>query len=280
MRIQMTRHPWSLTAIVAAVLWSVSSLALIGPAQAAGEAVGSVAAVEGRAEAQRSGESTWNALAAGDPIYLQDHLRTLSDTRLKLLFGDDAIVTMGAKSEMTVDEQVVPQDGGNQSYFSVLVGTVRALVSERYGAPGGSFEIETPTAVAAVRGTEFVMAHSVAADETTVLGLADKTMVRAQVDEQGTSIVELGPGEVTTVKRGAYPLVPAPAPEDVLQSLGGATSMTSAGKGTSAAQRGAGGGATRAAQSVDAPVKQVQEIKRQVQGGRPAPPPPPIPRSR
>jgi len=276
MRIQMTMRPMSLTATMAALLWSVGALALIVPAQA-GEAVGSVAALEGRAEAQRSGESTWNALAAGDPIYLQDRLRTLSDTRLKLLFGEDAVVTMAAKSEMTVDEQVVPQDGGNQSYFSVLVGTVRALVSERYGAPGGSFEIETPTAVAAVRGTEFVLSHSVAADETTVLGLADKTMVRAQVDEEGTSIVELGPGEVTTVKRGAYPLVPAPAPEDVLQSLGGATNMASAGKGTSAAQTG-GGGATRAAQSVDAPIKQVQEINRQVQGGRPAPPPPPIPR--
>jgi hypothetical protein len=177
-----------------------------------------------------------------------------------------------------VDEQVVPPRGGNRSYFSVLAGTVRALVSERYGAPGGSFEMETPTAVAAVRGTEFVVSHSIAADETTVLGLANKTLVRAQVDEGGTSVIELGPGEVTTVRRGAYPLAPAPASEDVLQSLGGATTLGRAGTPAASRQQAAGGGGARAAQTVDQPVKQVQEIGKKVESGRPPPPPPPIPR--
>jgi hypothetical protein len=258
------------TAIAVAALWGV-------PAQAE-EAVGSVAALEGQAQAQRSGEATWNALAAGSPVFLRDRLRTLADSRLKVLFGEDAVVTLGAGSELTVDEQVVPQDGGNRSYFSVLTGTVRALVSERYGAPGGSFEMETPTAVAAVRGTEFVVSHSIVADETTVLGLANKTLVRAQVDEKGTRVIEVGPGEVTTVRRGAYPLAPAPASEDVLQSLGGATSLARAGTSASGRQQAAGGGGSRAAQTVDQPVKQVQEIGKKVEGGRPPPPPPPIPR--
>jgi hypothetical protein len=259
------------TAIAAAALWGATAQAQ--------EAVGSVAALEGQAEAQRSGEATWNALAPGSPVFLRDRLRTLADSRLKVLFGEDAVVTLGAGSELTVDEQVVPQQGGNRSYFSVLVGTVRALVSERYGAPGGSFEMETPTAVAAVRGTEFVVSHTIAADETTVLGLANKTLVRAQVDEDGTNVIELGPGEVTTVRRGAYPLAPAPASEDVLQSLGAATSLARAGTPTaSGRQQAAGGGGARAAQTVDQPVKQVQEIGKKVEGGRPPPPPPPIPR--
>jgi hypothetical protein len=262
----------SLTAIVTAALWG--AVVLTGVAHAE-DAVGSVASLDGRAEAQRSSEATWNALSPGDPVYLNDRLRTLADSRLKVLFGEDAVVTLGAKSELTVDQQVVPQDGGTQSYFSVLVGTVRALVSERYGAPGGSFEMETPTAVAAVRGTEFVLSHSVMADETTVLGLASTTLVRAQIDSEGTSVVELGPGEVTVVKRGAYPIVPAPASEDVLQSLSGATSMARGGA------RGISGGQT----SVAAPEAGQQPpslpnkgVNAGPKGGRPKPPPPPIPR--
>jgi hypothetical protein len=260
----------SLMAIMTAAL-CVAALTAVAQAE---EAVGSVAALAGRAEAQRSGEATWNALSPGDPIFLNDRLRTLTDSRLKVLFGEDAVVTLAEKSELTVDEQVVPEDGGGQSYFSVLVGTVRALVSERYGTPGGSFEMETPTAVAAVRGTEFVLSHSVAADETTVLGLASKTLVRAQVDSEGTSVVELGPGEVTVVKRGAYPVVPAPASEDVLQSLSGATSLASGGGGgTSSGHKGVA--APQGVQAAPAlPNKGVDAPK----GGRPAPPPPPIPR--
>jgi hypothetical protein len=199
-------------------------LLLVGPVAAgAQEKVGWVAALEGRAEVFHPGGTAWTSLAAGDDILRGDQLRTAAESRLKLLFRDDSVLTLAASSQLTVNEQTAGE--APTSFFSVLVGTVRALCTERYAQQGARFEMETPTAIAGVRGTGFVVTFDPAPEETRVVGLFDTTAVRSQLDPEGRREVRVGPGEMTTVGRGAYPRLPTAVPEDVLRGLVGATEV-------------------------------------------------------
>jgi hypothetical protein len=262
--------------IAAALVWCAPAHAI--------QRVGAVAALEGEAHARRVDGSEWAALAPGDDVFLGDRLRTQAASKLKLLFSDDSVLTLAANTELTVDEQVVPEEEATESYFSLMVGTVRALVSERYGAPGATFEMETPTAVAGVRGTRFIAKHDEEAEETTVLGLSNITVVRSKDDPEGEYAVEVREGQVTRVTHGRSPHAPVRAPDDVLRSLSAATLVSAVGGGgggpRSGRSRSGSAPRSRAAaqsQGVDQPVQQLREIQGATVG-RPKPPPPPIPR--
>jgi FecR-like protein len=206
-------------------------------------------------------------------------VRTLADGKVKLLFRDESVLTLGPASTLTVDEQTA--GAAPASRFSVL-GSLRAVVTERYAKPGARFEVETPTAIAGVRGTGFITRYDASADETTVVGVFDTTLVRAKGDASGAHEVRLGPGEATTVGRGSYPLGPTHVPDDVLRDLSAATTLTGA---TGAPGGGAGEiepSAKRPRENAAAPQQIIDQpvglLNRGARPGGPiAPPPPPAP---
>jgi hypothetical protein len=274
----------SKTILLAIALFAV---VFVAPARAQ-EEVGAVAAVQGTAEALHPGTSAWAALTAGAPILLGDQLRTGAASKLKVLFRDDSVMTLAPNSQLTVNEQVVPTAGG-ASRFTLTVGTVRAVVTEQYGKAGARFEVETPTAVAGVRGTSFIAQYDISAEETTVVGLEDVTNVRSKLDGTGGRAVDLKPGEVTRVKRGAYPLRPQLMPEDQLRGLTSATEVkgTAAPAGpapgpgargggrSSGATPGGPGGLTPEGRAIDQPIETLRNLE--TESPRPPPPPPPPP---
>jgi FecR protein len=271
-------------------LLTVAALALlVSSAAALAQPVGWVAALEGRGEALHASGGDWTALAAGDELQLGDQLRTLADSRMKLLFRDDSVLTLAANSQLTVDEQVVDPTAP-VTRFSLTAGTVRAIVTERYGKPGARFEMETPTAIAGVRGTGFIAGYDTEIEETLVVGLYDITTVRSVIDTAGRRAVALAAGLATRIRRGAYPLRPEVMPETQLRTLMGATDL--AGGGTpggelapprSGQKAGKGEGATPANSpkvpnaAVDQPINQLKQLQGKEGAPKPPPPPPPPP---
>lgn len=197
-------------------------LALAGAAQAQAPA-GTVAALQGRAEAQRGGEQTWRALAPGTDVFVGDRLRTAEASRLKVLMRDDSVITLGPKSELVVDRLVV--GATSTSRMDQVVGTVRAVVTDRYGSRGSSFEVKTPTAVAGVRGTGFVSLADADGKRTRVVGLYDMTWVRGVADTRGEFEVGVGPGQMTEVLAGQQPSKPRDLSASELDALVGPTEM-------------------------------------------------------
>ncbi|HXJ35714.1 MAG TPA: FecR family protein [Candidatus Eisenbacteria bacterium] len=191
----------------------------------AADPAGSVASLEGRAEAQHGGEATWAALAAGSDVFVGDHVRTADASRVKLLMRDDSVLTVGAKSEITIDELAARPGGPSTSRLGQLVGTLRAVVTERYGTRGSSFEVKTPTAVAGVRGTGFISLVDPDAKRTRVIGLYDITFVRSVTDTQGRHEVRIGPGQLTEILVGGQPSKPREVTKTELQSFTGLTEI-------------------------------------------------------
>jgi len=264
------RHAAVLTA-----LWLVAAAAATARSE---EQVGSVAALEGQAEVLHAGASAWTPLGAGDPILLGDQLRTRPDGKLRVVLREESVLTLAPGSELSITEQLVAPAA--VSRFQLLLGTIKAAVTERYSEPNARFEVETPTAIAGVRGTSFLASYDTAQEETLVVGLERVTRVRALADREGAAQVDLGPGIATRVRRGRRPIAPAPLAENQLRPLLKATELgarTSGRRGNQLDARRPKRPGERAMsseeQAVDQPLFTPKTPK-------PPPPPPPVPRGR
>jgi hypothetical protein len=222
------------TVVSLAVFWLV---ALVASARAQAP-VGTVATLQGRADSQPSGQQTWRTLAAGVDVFIGDRIRTAEASRVKLLMRDDSVITLGAKSELVVDQMVV--GATSTSKMDAVVGSVRAVVTERYGAKGSSFEVKTPTAVAGVRGTGFVTLVDTDGKRTRVIGLYDTTRVRSITDTRRQHEVSVGPGQMTEVIAGGEPTKPRDLAKSELDALIAPTSMVPGAPGTTGEPSAAG----------------------------------------
>lgn len=165
--------------------------------------IGVVAAVEPTAEIGRAG--SWFPAALGTPIQQGDSLRTGQSGRVRVIFADDSVLSLAAGSELLVDESVYEASGGRvRSVLELLRGKVRSIVNEYVG---GSFELSTPTAVAGVRGTDFVVVYDEDTATTDVVGVAGVVGVRSKLGVVAPEVT-LHAQYLTRVERGKLPTTP------------------------------------------------------------------------
>jgi len=191
--------------VVVSVLLFVTAVS----AQEAEEPVGEVIAVRGEAGIFRAG--TTIAAALHSPILLGDEIRTGSDGRVKILFNDDSLVTVGIRSSAKIAEYVEEAEGKKgKSLFDLLGGTVRSIVGRN------GLSVRTPTALAAARGTDFFVRANT--DLTEVAVTEDTVWVR-NVDPAVAGELEVTAGYFIRVFAGKKPLDPERFTRDLLDGL-------------------------------------------------------------
>jgi hypothetical protein len=114
-------------------------------AHAAGEAVSTLIAIKGNTFIERN--SAERPAKVKDDVLLVDTVATREAARAKMLFIDDSVLTLGEKTKVVVKEYVYSKERGGASIFNLLDGKMRVVVGK------AKFEVHTPTAVAAARGT-------------------------------------------------------------------------------------------------------------------------------
>jgi hypothetical protein len=107
--------------------------------------VGSVIALKGKAMIDRDRKSI--EAKVKDGILLNDIVSTLQASRVKMFFIDDSVLTLGEKTKVSIKEFVYSKEKGGTSIINLIDGKLRAVVGKT------NFEVHTPTAVAAARGT-------------------------------------------------------------------------------------------------------------------------------
>ena len=131
------------------VLWSPPL-----PAQAPA-AIGTVEALVGDCSVTRFGGSGASALAIGAELYEGDRIRTAAGGRLRLAFVDGTVIQLGESTDLVLDWFLhAPQAGTQNVLLRVSSGIFRAIVG--LVLPRAAFEVQTTTAVASVRGTEWI----------------------------------------------------------------------------------------------------------------------------
>ena len=135
--------------------------------------------VAGAAELLPAGAVAWSAAAAGASLGLGDRFRTLARSRATLRLSDRTQLRVGESSELQV--RTTPSG-------SPLYRLWRGVIFFFHRDHPGRFEIETPGASAAVRGTEFVLEANDAG--LTRLSLLDGTVELSNA--QGEAVAQSG----------------------------------------------------------------------------------------
>lgn len=218
--------------IVIVVLLLLSFL----PDLAVAGAIGKVVAVRGTTVIERGGQEI--AAKVNLDLEVSDSIRTAESAKIKLLFTDGSILTLGAKTHLVVKEFIDGKGERGKSLFNLLDGKMRSVVGHT------EFEVATPTAVAAARGTVIYFDVSALNSRpvTTIVcleGVIDVTSLLAGVP--GATV--LTAGNMVIVKTGEA-LVPVSAPPAMLEASGNLSSGNAEGERNQSSKQGGGTGQT------------------------------------
>lgn len=186
--------------LTAAVLMAALLFAAPARAQAA-EAIGSVSGLVGQAQVTSHGETRARPLTLGAEVFEGDRIRTAADAKLRLHLEDGSVLTLGAATDLDLNRfQYAPEQATRNVLLQVPRGIIRVLVELLVAH--SAFEVHSNTAVASVRGTEWIA--EARPDAAALVALAGRVAVRS-ADPTQTGEVVLLPGEGTTVPAGAPP---------------------------------------------------------------------------
>jgi len=174
----------------------------VGFASAADIVVGSIVAARGDVFAD-SGSGAQQPLAVNAPVHRGDTIVT-GRGKAKVALSDGTILSIGENTRVQVSHFASPE-ANPMVRLNLFSGVLRPLVNRTTSA--GSFEVETQTAIAAVRGTEWLMEAT--ADNTAVALLRGRVAVMSR-DNRRASVLLQSPGQGTDVARGQPPKPPAP----------------------------------------------------------------------
>ncbi|HSB70643.1 MAG TPA: FecR family protein, partial [Candidatus Methylomirabilis sp.] len=125
---------------------------------AAPPGIGVVTAIQGQATVARQALPQPASLRFKDDVFFRDQITTQERSTIRLLLGGKGVLTVREQSQVTLDETVAP-DGSRRSVLSLLAGKIGAAIARSLMRTGDEVEIRTPNAVAAVRGTAFVVEY-------------------------------------------------------------------------------------------------------------------------
>jgi hypothetical protein len=178
------------------------ALAALPAALAAAEGTRSCAvdAVEG--ETARYWESgVWSGVAEGLAIPVEAKIATGPEDRVRIVCDDGVVVTVGAATEVNLEQLAGPAGRDRNVFVQLLEGIVGVLAPAR---SWGRFEVRTPVAIASVRSTEWLvenMAGEAAVfvrDGRVAVDVRDGGRVTLAAGEGITVAADGAPGEVKT----------------------------------------------------------------------------------
>lgn len=146
-------------------LLTLSFLLAFGSSAAiADKSVARVKTLAGAVALERGGETS--AIALGESIYESDVIKTGPNGSTGLLFNDDSRVGIGPESVFELTEYQFDDigDRGNAD-FTIRSGTLAGISGKMVKRTPESLVVRTPTAIIAVRGTEFGIKVSAPADQ-------------------------------------------------------------------------------------------------------------------
>jgi FecR protein len=142
------RNLFGIVAIVAVLV--LPPMQGIAAAPRAGEVLG----LYGQCFVEAGGQR--KRLTEGDPVHVGDAVDVAAGARLKLRMNDGSVIAVASGSRLTITDYRVGDGGKSRNaLLSLGAGLLRAVVSSLEGS--SHFEIDTATAVAAVRSTDWFL---------------------------------------------------------------------------------------------------------------------------
>jgi hypothetical protein len=210
--------------------WRLRLVALLGllsllPCAAADaqqpKSIGRVTALEGKVTVLRQGKFAPEPLTLRKPVFQEDIIETERASKVRITLSDATVISLGEQSRLEL--QQFSHDARQQTRSGRLAmawGVFRAILKEMTSP--SSMEVITPTAVAAIRGTDLM--GEVTADSTAIVVL-EGTVAISNVRPMLRGLSTLTPGMGTTVKADEPPSTPTRWSESRIEGLRRATAL-------------------------------------------------------
>ncbi|GBC60106.1 hypothetical protein DENIS_1051 [Desulfonema ishimotonii] len=123
------------------------------------EPVGEIVSLKGRVDITQPGTPAQTA-SPDDPLSVGDIVRTKSNAAAEIRFGDGSVMRLGPGARVEITEYLF-ENGRTRASLRLFRGKIRSIVSKARGFFGKAnrFEVQTPSAVIGVRGTDFLTWH-------------------------------------------------------------------------------------------------------------------------
>ncbi len=142
--------------------------------------------VTGTVDVQAGGETdSWREAESGTPLSAGDLLRTGADSSAEITLDNGGVIRLGADSSLELSSL----DTASSSLFLKL-GSLVAKIEKEFLKKKGRFQVRTPAAVCAVRGTEFGVEHDEANGETTAGVFDEGRLSVASTGKDGKTLAE------------------------------------------------------------------------------------------
>ncbi|MCK5237441.1 MAG: FecR domain-containing protein [Deltaproteobacteria bacterium] len=176
---------------------------------AAGERpVGAVVAWKGEVKLSHGSGTQVSSIRQSQAIYVNDVITTSERSMAKLLMKDDSILSIGPNTKLKVSQFYLNSGKKKRvSVFKMLRGSVRTLAARYFGGTGSSFNIQTPTAVVGVKGTDFIIKTD--RNSTEIITLHGEVLAK-NAAKGVKGVVSIKPGQTSRVNKGEAPSKPTP----------------------------------------------------------------------
>jgi len=158
-----------------------------------------------------------------------------ADSRAKIVMVDGNELNISPDSKMTIEGyEYQPDQGQKKVLLNVLFGKVRANVKQKYDdqpkdSTSNSFQVKTKSAVAGVRGTDFLTSFDNTSGKSEVVTFSGKVDVgQPGPNGQIANAVSVGAGQKTSAAPNQPPSTPTAVPPGELKQLNNSTNASTA----------------------------------------------------
>jgi hypothetical protein len=167
--------------------------------------------IQGNVFTRKQGITNWQSAVLGQILTIQDEIVTDSTGRAEVTFDNGAKLKLLPKSNIVITKQSW-DDGGASGETEIKLTVGRALSKiSKLSNTKERFSLVTPTAVAGIRGTEFIVEQK--SDKTALLSVWENMVSwRGQIASSSENIVSSGKGSRCRREQQPEPPVDLPAP--------------------------------------------------------------------
>lgn len=173
------------------------------------ETIGVATSVQGVVSIMHAGSSVPAPLAVRQPLFTRDTIETGGQSKVKALFQDDTMLTVGPQARVEIAEYLhAPDQHVRRMTVKLVHGTVRVLVGRAFAGLGSTFVVQTGPA-SIIANTAYCVVWN---------------------NEQGTGVANIGTGgavsfvaggRIVMLEPGFYALAPAGKPPGTPEMLKG-----------------------------------------------------------
>lgn len=169
------------------------------------------------------------AAKVGKKVSSGDTIIAGADSRAKIVMTDKNVINVSPDSKIVIEKYENDGKDKKNVELNVVYGKVRASVEQKYDGEKNKFNIKTPSAVAGVRGTDFIMGYNTLTRTAQVITFSGSVAVGTP--GAGGAIqnpVFVNPGQMTTVGPSNTPEAPKAVPKEELNKMNNETKADTA----------------------------------------------------